>query len=139
MFGDHQPSDYVAGPITKMTGKSTEEMSLSEQQNRYIVPFVIWANYDLEGKKYDGISANYLSGILSQAAGLPLSPYQAYLAELSQTLPIITGNVIADQKGNFYPVKYPGEYKQLLHEYAVLQYNHLFDKDGRISQLFSIK
>ena len=139
MFGDHQPSDYVANTVTALTGKSTEEMTLAQQQNRYIVPFVIWANFDMEnaGKKYERLSANYLSGVLSQAAGLPLSPYQSWLLELSETLPVITGNVVADQDGNFYPISQPGPYEELLYQYSALQYNHLFDTKGRILQLFS--
>ena len=47
MFGDHQPTDIIAEPILEANGKLDDD-SLQTQQERYIVPFVIWANYDIE-------------------------------------------------------------------------------------------
>ena len=65
MFGDHQPSDSVVRPIWEMQGVDSRALSEEEVEKRYIVPYVIWANYDI-GAAYpdvsesDETSANYL-------------------------------------------------------------------------------
>ncbi|MBS7176386.1 MAG: LTA synthase family protein, partial [Clostridiales bacterium] len=80
MFGDHQAKieqefyeDVLFG------GKSISSLSLEENQQRYITPFVIWANYDIEEQYIEQISANYLSTLLLETAGLEMTPYNQYL------------------------------------------------------------
>ena len=45
------------------------------QQTKQEVPFLIWANYDLEGEEIEAVSLNYLSGLLLRAAGLEGTDY----------------------------------------------------------------
>ncbi len=137
MFGDHQPGDYVVPAIYD----TEKEYTLEEQQKRYLVPFVMWANFELEDEYIEVISANYLNTVLSEKAGLPLNGYQTYLSELRKTLPVITANVMVDSKGEMYPVADAGEtaYAQLMNDYAILQYNHLFDKNNRRNGFFGGK
>ena len=61
MFGDHAPN-LPDGVYEALMGKSLEELSLEETQQRYTTPFVLWANYDIEGSGTTGeiTSANYL-------------------------------------------------------------------------------
>lgn len=139
MFGDHQPTDYVADCIVNLTGKYPDEMTLKEQQSRYIVPFVLWANYDIEEASYEGLSANYLSTILMDAAGLRKSDYQNFLSGIKDTLPIITANCVADAEGSFYTMKEAEAlYPDLLQEYRTLQYNLLFDNKNRCDEVFNL-
>lgn len=134
MFGDHQPGDYVINSIYD----TKKEYSFEEQQKRYLVPFIMWANYDIEDEQIDKISANYLSTLLSEKAGLPLSGYQTWLSQLRETLPVITANVFIDSDGNVYPAGDSDEtpYADVINDYAILQYNHLFDKTGRDETFF---
>lgn len=134
MFGDHQPSDYITNVIQRITGAGAAD-SLEESQTGYRVPFVMWSNYGLEHTYYDGISVNYLGGILMEQAGIPLTDYQEYLAELMETLPIINGNVYRDSEGKFYSHS-EDAYSDLLNEYQILQYNHLVDSKNRQDSFF---
>lgn len=134
MFGDHQPSDYITNVVRRICGVDEPE-TLEEVQQGYRVPFMIWSNQELESAYYDGISVNYLGGILMEAAGVPLTGYQEYLMELMETLPVITGNVIRDQSGTFYSLD-SEEYADLLNEYKILQYNHLVDTKNRVNSFF---
>ena len=60
-FGDHQPSL-----------NSTEIFSIkdgvSDDEAEFIVPFIIWANYDLDVKKDVEISTNYMQSLLYEVA-----------------------------------------------------------------------
>lgn len=134
MFGDHQPNDYVADCVASLTGVPQTERSLAETQNRFIVPFVMWANYDIEERSGLGLSANYLGSLLLQTAGLPSTEWQSYLTRLSETLPVITANTIIDSEGTYIPVSTPeelsGQEAEALKQYQRFQYNHLFDQDN---------
>ena len=134
MFGDHQPSDYITNVIQRICGATTSD-SLADLEQGYRVPFVMWSNYGLEHKYYDGISVNYLSSILMENAGIPLTGYQTFLKKLMETLPVINANVYRDADGNFYNYDddaYSGELK----DYQMLQYNHLVDKKHRDDTFF---
>lgn len=134
MFGDHQPSDYITNVIQRICGATTSD-SLADLEQGYRVPFVMWSNYGLEHKYYDGISVNYLSSILMENAGIPLTGYQTFLKKLMETLPVINANVYRDADGNFYNYEddaYSGELK----DYQMLQYNHLVDKKHRDDTFF---
>lgn len=134
MFGDHQPSDYITNVIQRICGATTSD-SLADLEQGYRVPFVMWSNYGLEHKYYDGISVNYLSSILMENAGIPLTGYQIFLKKLMETLPVINANVYRDAGGNFYNYEddaYSGELK----DYQMLQYNHLVDKKHRDDAFF---
>jgi phosphoglycerol transferase MdoB-like AlkP superfamily enzyme len=47
MFGDHQPNDYVVEPMYAMKGKSTSSLEGADHFERYKVPVIMWANYDI--------------------------------------------------------------------------------------------
>lgn len=111
------------------------EDNLEDNSKRYIVPFVIWANYDIEEKTVDHLSVNYLSSLLMEVAGLQKSGYQKFLTQLSKTLPVITGNVMIDKDGNYYSID-DNPYDKEMNEYSILQYNHLFDEENRSDDFF---
>ncbi|MDD6326805.1 MAG: LTA synthase family protein [Lachnospiraceae bacterium] len=134
MFGDHQPSDYITNVIQRICGVTTSD-SLADLEQGYRVPFMMWSNYGLEHKYYDGISVNYLSSILMENAGIPLTGYQTFLKNLMETLPVINANVYRDADGNFYNYE-DDAYSEELNDYQMLQYNHLVDKKHRDSTFF---
>ncbi len=141
MFGDHQPNDYVAECIASLTGTAQEDRSLEESQNRYIVPFVIWANYDIEEQSSVQLSVNYLSSLLLETAGLPATQYQQYLSRLSETLPVVTANVCIDSDGNYYAIAEKDEspYADLLDQYWRFQYNHMFDQSNYPEEFYTLE
>ena len=72
---------------------------------RYKVPFIIWANYDIEEKTVDCTSLNYLSVYLMEAAGLPLSPDQEFLRDTEKQIPVINSHgCYSLSEGCFLPI-----------------------------------
>ncbi|WP_432626953.1 LTA synthase family protein [Brotaphodocola sp.] len=123
-FGDHQPMVETEFYET-LVGKPLSEWTLAEAQKRYIVPFFIWANYDIEAQNDMFISANYLSELMFEKAGMDLVPYQDFLKEVRAEIPAMNGNGYLDREGNWHE---PSEKNPLLQEYWRLQYRNMFDK-----------
>ncbi len=89
-FGDHQPAASVVSPIFKHNGISSKELSDEEENRRYQVPFLIWANYDIEEKQGEETSANYLAAHVLKTAGLPLADYQLLMQNIEEEIPVLT-------------------------------------------------
>ncbi|SCJ51035.1 Phosphoglycerol transferase and related proteins%2C alkaline phosphatase superfamily [Anaerotruncus sp. 2789STDY5834896] len=137
MFGDHQPS-LSTDFYRELDGKESSEKTIEERQLEYVTPFIIWANYDIESREVDKISANYLSTLLLETAGLPLPPYNQYLKQVYTQYPVINALGVIDSQGNYYQRgEEPDD--ELLHGYEMLQYNSVFDSKNRIPGLYSVK
>lgn len=137
MFGDHQPSieeDFVE----QVLGAGLDNLSLKQQQDRHITPFLIWANYDIEEQEIAYLSSNYLSSLLLKTAGLPMSEYNRYLLKLSETLPVIDTVGYIDADGQYYDWNEASPYSGLLEQYRRIQYNCLLDKTDRRESLFTL-
>lgn len=104
-FGDHQPSDSVVRPILHFNGIDTSNMSVEEAQLRYQVPYVIWANYDIEEETEADTDISFLAANVLQKAKLPTTAYQNFLLELEEN----------------------PDSEKLLNQYEVLQYYFMFD------------
>lgn len=126
-FGDHQPTDSVVEPIWTMQGKSGSMLSVQENQERYEVPYVIWANYDIPEAAGQDTSANYLAANMMAAAGIPLTDYQNYLLGLQEELPVISAQQPGMQQDSddLQPGDAPEEEARL--GYQTVQYYLLFD------------
>lgn len=131
MFGDHQPNDYVINAVYNVNGLNFDGMSLEEQQNRYMVPFVLWANYDIEEETDVTISANYISSLVMETANLPQTAYQAFLSDLREEIPVVTANMYIDKNGIFHTLDEANEYSALLQTYEKLQYYFMFDSASK--------
>jgi phosphoglycerol transferase MdoB-like AlkP superfamily enzyme len=108
-FGDHQPSSTVAKVITKTTD--------SEDVSRYQVPYLVWANYEIESRTDCDTSLNYLAAQVLEAAGVPTSAYQNFLLQLAETYPVLSAagpDTASDDAA--------------LADYRKLQYYNLFEK-----------
>lgn len=136
MFGDHQPSEYITNSVLRLLGEDTTTRNdmLERMATSFEVPYLIWANYDIQEKETDAISANYLSTLLLETAGLPLNDYQCWLGTLAEEYPVVTANFYKDSSGNIY--QWEEEKPETLQDYAVLQYNNLVDDKHRISGFF---
>lgn len=132
MFGDHQPGFVNSYP--EVFGNQ----SGSYNEDNYIVPFIIWANYDIEETAINDISMNYLSNVLLDYAGLPKSTFIQFLNKLYDKYPVITDNIIIDASGNAINNS-ENLNDNSLKLYEFLQYNLLFDEKNRLYNIFEIK
>ncbi|MBR1771054.1 MAG: LTA synthase family protein [Lachnospiraceae bacterium] len=120
MFGDHHPFVTDLLPANTANGSLTKA---EQYMNRYKTPFVIWANYDIAEACDLDISVNYLGGLVMDTAGVPLSPFFAFLQEQEKAYPIVTVNGYVDAAGTLY--NWDGE--DVFSSYRMLQYNFLYD------------
>lgn len=135
MFGDHQP--FIEDSFySEVMGKSITELDDETQQKRYITRFVLWANYDIPTGWIDEISINYLSTLLMQVSGLPMTEYNKYLANLYTKLPVITALGCRDAEGNFFQADQSNPLESEISAYRRIQYNNLSDLDNRANALF---
>ena len=138
MFGDHQPNDHVVYPVLRANGiTDISAMPLETQQTRYLTPYILWSNYDLESDEHlpSYTSLNYLGGYLMEAAGLPLTPFQVYLQELRDHYPMINAFCYVDENGVWHSnAELQGQ--ELLDLYAQAQYNLIFDRKRLVTTFF---
>ncbi len=135
-FGDHWPN-LETGFVSELLGADADNLEFEDLMRKYQVPFVLWANYPLKGQHIEGVSLNYLSGLLLRAAGLSGSSYTNYLEDLRQQLPVINAVGMLDREGTLYKNGEESPYDGLLNEYAILQYNNAFGKDEKVEQIFT--
>ena len=136
MFGDHQPSIEEDFYEEIMGTNNLNNQTISETQKRYITPFIIWANYDIEEEYIDKLSVNYLSSYLLKVAGLELTSYNKYLLNLSKELPVVTSIGYIDKDNNYYENGQKSKYSALLEDYKKVQYNNAIDKENEKTWLF---
>lgn len=124
MFGDHQPSPSVLRKIYELNGENYKELDEKANENLYRVPFVIWANYDIEEEKGVETSLNYLGNYVLKKAGIPLTKYRTMLDKISEELPVVSAIRAVDSDGVSSAVSEAGEKTA---DYRKIQYYELFD------------
>jgi len=134
-FGDHFPKVETAF-YEEVHGGAYE--TLSEQLLQYKVPFMLWANYDIEEQTVPLTSLNFLSRYMLDTAGLELPSYHVFLKDLENVIPAMNAlGYYSKEKDDFIPYdKAEGEEAAWLNQYEALQYNNLFDEDNRDEDLF---
>ena len=123
-FGDHQPDPSVYNVLWNQNGKNSEELSTEDTFNTYRVPFIVWANYDIEEMSGLEISDNYLGNLALKAAGIPLTRYRTFTDEFSKKYPVISAIRTVDAEGNSYATD---DVMSQLDEYSAMQYYEMFD------------
>lgn len=134
-FGDHLPNlknDFYS----QILGKDLSSLSSEEMLKLYRTPFLLWANYDIPEREVNAISANYLSTLLLQTAGIPLPDYNQFLSGLYQEYPVISSMAVIDSAGKIYNSVSIAPDSASLGDYWKLSYNNLFDKSQRDATLF---
>ena len=141
-FGDHQPNDTVASSVLAANGMDYNNLSNEELKLRYQVPYVIWANYDIDEAAGKDTSVNYLAANVLKAAGVPTNDYQSFLLKLQEEYPIIsavrtdkTADKTLDKASNKSDKATGSKNKQadsdMLNDYKLLQYYRLFDWEDK--------
>lgn len=123
-FGDHQPTAYVSNPILRNNQADPNSLTDEELLMRYKVPYVIWANFDIDESTDGETSVNYLMVDLLESVGFPLPPYQTFLKEIREDYPVISAVQTTDSEGSLSTVEECGNALDL---YRGLEYYLLFD------------
>lgn len=134
-FGDHFPQieqefyeELYGGPFD----------TLDSQMKQYTVPFLIWANFDIEERTVECTSLNYLGRYLLEVVGLELPPFYRFLKEMEQHVPAINGmGYYSREAGAYLRSERPDpEEAAWIEKYEILQYNGLHDKKNISSAFF---
>lgn len=119
-FGDHQARiedefyEYLYGkPLSALTKEETAQ--------KYVTPYIIWTNYEIEEEEIPDMSSNYLSAMLLRAAGYELTGFNAFLYHLYEEYPVLSPYGIYDKDGTFYSSVEELQDEQLM-KYEQLQY-----------------
>ncbi len=141
MFGDHQPQ-VVTNFYNEVLGGDFEAVDIAAAQQRQEVPFLLWANYDIPEAEGVTTSLNYLSAMLMETAGLPLTGHQRFLLRLRETVPALNAMGFLDAGGVWHKGRedLPEAARTGLLQYESLQYNLLFDSpENRLPDFFTLK
>ena len=117
-FGDHQPSDTVAAQVQDSMLLPGESVPDEQLRKRYQVPYLVWANYDIDGATQQNTSLNYLSAEVLKAAGVPTDAYQNFLLDLQKSYPVMSAAGRTDSSDAD---------ENMLNTYKKLQYYNLFE------------
>ncbi len=100
-FGDHQPN------FSNSSIFDFENDSIADIQQRYTVPYLIWANYDtgLETGTVEDTSLNYLASMLIETTGLPSTPLLSFVSDLRAVLPVVNSKGYLDADGVWHALK----------------------------------
>ncbi len=135
-FGDHQP-DLDESFYEQLLGKPMGELEGEELQKLYKVPFMIWANYDIEERILERTSNNYLATYLADVAGLEKTGYLQFLTRIREEIPCINAIGYWGRDGKFYEREdKTSPYYPLLQQYRLLEYNQMFGKEEQEKDFF---
>ena len=137
MFGDHQPG-FTDSVYDELMGQPTTKLDIEDTSKMYQVPYVIWANYDIEEENLD-MSANYLSSYLLNLTGNKMTGYNKYLLDLMKKVPVLSAICYIGDDGVVHASGEESAYSDLIKNYQIVQYNNMFDTDNRIPDFFFLK
>lgn len=139
LTGDHQPRIHDES-MDSITNGEWRNWNDEEMMRRYEVPFLIWANYDIDKKTVEKTSMNYLQTILMETIDGDLTGFQKFQQDLQKEIPVLTSNGYWGADGKFYSVDDKNSpYYDLIQEYAMLQYNDMTDYKNRVEDFFELK
>ena len=136
-FGDHEPK--IEESFYEEIEKDYKLDEIYENLMKRNTQFVIWANYDMKSDNNMYISANRMSSLVLETAGLAQNGYQQFVSEFSKKVPIITKKGYIGEDGNFYKTgDKTSPYYEWIHNYDIIQYNNIFDTKNRVQDLYKI-
>lgn len=136
IFGDHQP---------KMSAFNNN--FAPGRTSSYIVPYLIWTNYDMDPSLKEGhetgeevTSLNYLSLDVMRAAGIKMPAYYQVIDSIKKDLPAINANGYYSKHESKYAYINDvacDEDNKILGFYHDIQYSLLFDKNDTKIKAFA--
>ena len=138
LFGEHQPQTYSTFHDDVLG--TDAELDVAGREKKQMVPFLLWANYDIPEEEDAELSLNYLSTLLMETAHLPLTSYQALLSQLRLAVPVLNLEGCRSFDGEWHesPEDLTGAARVLARRYEALEYNSVFDREGRQDELFVV-
>ena len=136
MFGDHQPVVYA--DYHNQIESQAQNTIAKINQRRYMVPFILWANYPIGEDDVDNISANYLSSYLLKTAGLSGTAYNEYLLQLYQEIPVINAHFYITKNQECYLFSETTPYSELIQQYKAVGYNDALDKKNKLWKYYQL-
>lgn len=136
-YGDHQPS--LANIASKFYGISDDDPT-EKQLAKYAVPYVFWANYDIECERATSLtSINFLSSWLRDMVDIPETDFNKFVDEMNREVMAINSMGWYDHDGNFHESSYSKpELNDSLKLYSFLQYNMLYDESKKLDKLYTV-
>ena len=137
-YGDHQPSlSNIASKFYLLNDDSPQK----EQQAKYVVPYLFWANYPIECERATPLtSINYLSSWLLDMTGVGGTDFDRFVKKTNEEIMAINSMGWMDYDLKFHETDYVNQnYSDLLKLYSHLQYNAMYDKEHKLSSIFGIK
>ncbi|MEE3392656.1 MAG: sulfatase-like hydrolase/transferase [Lachnospiraceae bacterium] len=130
MFGDHFPAVETAF-YEQLLGKGEADWELDDMQKRYGVPYIMWANYDIQEADNLVISNNYNENMILKQAGIPLPAYNQFIEDVSAYIPAMNVNGYMDSDGHWHDYKDIKDktLSDLISDYKILQYAYYSDKN----------
>lgn len=136
-FGDHYPT--LPEDFFNWINPESAVSSVESIQKRYSVPFLIWANYDIEEEAEVITSLNYLGARTLEIAGVEMSRYDRYRLKLAEEIPAINTVGYVDAQGKYRQLQDSADIYEKLQEYWILIYNELMDTKNCLKSFFGIK
>jgi phosphoglycerol transferase MdoB-like AlkP superfamily enzyme len=139
LFGDHQPP-LNAEFYAELFSEDNDEFPNNVYESLYVVPYVIWANYDIQEEQDVDMSLNYLSAYLMEKLGLPMTGYGKFLLATREILPFINGPFVSETGVEFLKDKtlLSDEAREALYNYEVIQYCAVVDRKNRPEEFFNL-
>lgn len=137
LFGDHQAA-LEEEFYDKLFDNQGEKLTAAELERRYVTPLVIWTNYDLEEREIPEISANYLGSMILDLANVKLAPYNQFLLNAWEQVPVLGKNGYYLADGTYIPWSSKQAYPEILQQYRRLEYNYVADRSHRQDFLFIV-
>jgi phosphoglycerol transferase MdoB-like AlkP superfamily enzyme len=127
MFGDHQPglSDSVYGLLDP--GLTSETVSAEYLEEMYQVPYIVWANYDLDEPEAPRISPGFLHSLFLDYADIDMSCYDRQIYDCMQSYPAINTLGCYNADGEYFPTTQI-DADEVLSDYRKSAYYSLFGK-----------
>ena len=118
MFGDHLPG-------LKAVNESIKDKSAAEKQAKYIVPYIMWADFDIGYEENDEpIAMPYLSIELKKLINMPMTSWDVLREKTREDSPSLNAYGRFDKDGNWH-AKDEGA-SEALKIYELVQYGHMF-------------
>lgn len=138
MFGDHQPAiddDF----LNTVLGGAAENLSLQQMQEKYCTPYILWANYDISTDTDRTISTNFLSNLVLDNAGLPLSKYNQFISTVQENIQAMNAFGYMTKDGVWHSYEENTDDSAKLKDYNTVEYGYFMDKDkAAMSKIFGL-
>jgi phosphoglycerol transferase MdoB-like AlkP superfamily enzyme len=135
MFGDHQPA---LDGTSYNTDENTRDEYLAYTEGgaglqRYIVPYKLWANYDIGTTECNITGSSYLSLMLKSVAGIEYNSWDAFRLSMESAFDAVTlRGYLTETATKPYTTGKDAEKDELIEQYEQLEY-YLLREQGLMS------